>query len=479
MTPYAIIALISAYLALMFNVARLSRRGSDFFGSRKKTPWPLVAISMIGAVMSGVTFVSVPGMVGTSAMGYLQTCLGFMAGYVVIAFGLIPLYYRLQVLSIYQYLDRRFGVTSHRTGAWFFFISKLLGASVRLYLVCLILQMLVFDPLDLPFALNVVLCVAVLCAYTFRGGVRAVIWTDVLNAVCMVAAVILTLVFIAKALGLSLPALTDAISKSEMSRIFFFDDIRHPQFFWKQFFGGLFIVVGMTGMDQDMMQRALNCRDFRSSQKNMLLSTVLQTAVIALLLGLGVALYLYADATGIAERGDRLYPAVATSAGLPATVGLFFVLGLLTSAFGSGGSALTALTISFTVDILDKGGSDRTRKAVHIAMAAAVALTVLLFSALNSTSAIDAVFKIASYTYGPILGLFAFGMLSKRQVRDRLVPIIAIAAPAICLVLQLNSKEWFGGYTFSYEILPLNALLTMAGLWLLSRNSGGEVCQGG
>lgn len=469
MTPYAIIALISAYIALMFNIARLSRRGGDFFGSRKKTPWPLVAVSMIGAVMSGVTFVSVPGMVGTSAMGYLQTCIGFMAGYVVIAFVLIPLYYRLQVVSIYQYLDRRFGITAHRTGAWFFFISKLLGASVRLFLFCLILQMLLFDPLGLPFALNVLLNVALIFAYTFRGGVRAVIWTDVLNAFCMVAAVILTLVFVAKGLGLSLPALRDAVAQSDMSRVFFFDDINHPQFFWKQFLGGLFIVVGMTGMDQDMMQRALNCKNFRSSQKNMLLSTVLQTAVIALFLCLGVALTLYADANGIAERGDRLFPAVATAEGMPAVAGLFFTLGLLTSAFGSGGSALTALTTSFTVDILGAGKNESTRKKVHVAMAAAVALTVLLFAAVRSTSAIDAVFKIASYTYGPILGLFAFGILGRRQVRDRLVPFVAVAAPAVCLVLQLHSQEWFGGYTFSYELLPLNALLTCFGLLCISR----------
>ncbi len=470
MTPYAIIAVIAAYCALMFNVARCSAIGGDFFGSRKKTPWPLVAVSMIGGVMSGVTFVSVPGMVGTSAMGYLQMCLGFMAGYALIAFGLIPLYYRLQVVSIYQYLDSRFGLLSHRTGAWFFFISKMLGASVRLFLVCHILQMLIFGPLGLPFVLNVLTCVAVLYAYTFRGGVRAVIWTDVLNALCMVAAVVLTLVFVAKGLGLPLSDLARTIGQSEMSRVFFFDDINHPQFFWKQFLGGLFIVVGMTGMDQDMMQRALNCRDFRASQKNMLLSTVLQTAVIALFLCLGVALYLYADTVGIAERGDRLFPAVAVSAGMPAVAGLFFVLGLLTSAFGSGGSALTALTTSFTVDILGASGESQTRRRVHIAMAAGMALTILIFNALNSTSAIDAVYRIASYTYGPLLGLFAFGIISKRKVRDGLVPLVAVAAPLLCLVLQLNSAALFGGYTFSYEILPLNALLTYLGLYCISKS---------
>ena len=469
MAPMTVLAVIAAYFVMMILLSRLSRRGgNDFFGTRK-TPWPLVAIAMIGGVMSGVTFVSVPGMVGTSGMGYLQMNLGFMAGYVVIAFVLIPLYYRLQVVSIYEYLDRRFGLRSHRTGAWFFFISKMLGASVRLFLVCLIEQMLLFGPLGLPFAVNVLLNVVVVFAYTFRGGVRAVIWTDILKTACMVVAVVLTLVFVARELGLSLPALGDAVSRSEMSRVFFFDDFKHPQFFWKQFLGGLFTVVGMTGLDQDMMQRALNCTDFRSSQKNMMVSTVLQTIVVALFLFLGAVLYLYADAAGISERGDLLFPAVATSPQLPAAVGILFVLGLVSAAYGAGGSALTALTTSFTVDILGAAKSERTRRRVHAAMAAGMVLTILIFNALNSTSAVDAVYKIASYTYGPLLGLFAFGIFSQRQVRDRLVPLVAVVAPLLCLLLQLNSAAWFAGYTFSYEILPLNAILTVFGLLCISK----------
>jgi Na+/proline symporter len=471
MSPWIVLAVIAAYFAMMILLSRLSTRGgNDFFG-KKKTPWPFVAIAMIGAAMSGVTYVSVPGMVDVSGMGYLQLMLGCAVGYVLIAFVLIPLYYRLQVVSIYEYLDRRFGVVSHRTGAWFFFISKMLGAAVRMFLVCLTLQMLLFGPLGLPFSLNVLLNVAVIFAYTFRGGVRAVIWTDILKTVCMVTAVVLCIVFIARNLGFSLPALTDAIRQSEMSRVFFFDDIDHPQYFWKQFLGGLFAVLGMTGLDQDMMQRALSCKDGRSSQKNMLVSIVLQFAVVALFLCLGVALYLYAASAGISERGDLLFPAVATSANLPAIVGILFVLGLVSTAYGAGGSALTALTTSFTVDILRAAENDRTRRRVHIAMAAGMVLTIIVFNALNSTSAIDAVYKIASYTYGPLLGLFAFGIASKRKVRDALVPLVAIVAPLICLALQLNSAALFGGYTFSYEILPLNALLTFLGLYIISRKA--------
>ena len=471
MSPWTVIALIAAYFALMMLLSRLSSRGThDFFG-KKKTPWPLVAIAMLGGVMSGVTFVSVPGMVDVSGMGYLQLMLGCAAGYVLIAFVLIPLYYRLQVVSIYEYLDRRFGVASHRTGAWFFFISKMLGAAVRMFLLCLSLQMLLFGPLGLPFSLNVLLSVAVIFAYTFRGGVRAVIWIDILKTICMVVAVVLTLVFIGKSLGLSLPALTDTLRQSEMSRVFFFDDIDHPQYFWKQFLGGLFAVLGMTGLDQDMMQHALNCTDFRSSQKNLLVSIVLQLAVVALFLCLGVALYLYAASAGISERGDLLFPAVATSAHLPAIVGILFVLGLVSTSYGAGGSALTALTTSFTVDILRAPENDRTRRRVHMAMAAGMVLTILIFNALNSTSAIDAVYRIASYTYGPLLGMFAFGIACKRMVRDGLVPLVAIVAPLLCLLLQLNAGSWFGGYTFSYEILPINAMLTCFGLFCISRRS--------
>ena len=477
MSPYAVMAVIAAYFAVIFLVSRLSGKGgADFYGGRK-SPWWVVAIAMIGACMSGVTFVSVPGMVAVSGLGYLQMCLGFMVGYVVIAFVLMPLYYRLGVVSIYQYLEQRFGVSTYKTGAWFFFISKMLGASVRLFLVCVALQLLVFDPLGLPFALNVVVNVAIVLAYTFRNGVRSVIWTDTLKTVCMVVAVVLSIVFIARNLGLSFSGVVASIRGSEMSRIFWFDDVKHPQYFWKQFLGGLFTVIATTGLDQDMMQRALSCKDHRDSQKNLLVSTVLQTVVIFLFLCLGVLMYQFAAVTGISATGDKLFPAVATGGGLPGIVGILFIVGLVAAAYGAGGSALTSLTTSFSVDILGLGAAvkgaagdaDRIRKRVHVGMAVCMALTIIIFNALNSTSAIDAVYKVASYTYGPLLGLFAFGIFSKRAVRDRWVPLVALLAPALCLVLQLNSERWFGGYKFSYELLLLNAAFTILGLCCLLR----------
>ena len=463
MTPYAVLITILAYFAAMAAVSSLSGRKKDgqdvFYTGGRKTHWAVVAIAMIGSCMSGVTYVSVPGMVGTSGFGYLQMCIGFFLGYLVIAFVLTPLYFRLRVVSIYQYLEKRFGMGAYRTGAWFFFLSKMLGASVRLFLVCLTLQLLLFGPLGLPFWLNVVCNVGVCLAYTYRSGVKSVIWTDVLKTVCMVVAVTLCVILIGKDLG--------GIRIHE--KVFFFDDVNHPQYFWKQLLGGLFTVIAMTGLDQDMMQRTLSCKNTRDSQKNLIVSSLLQTVVISLFLCLGALLYQFAAAHGIPETGDRLFPAVATSTLLPGIVGILFVLGLVSSAYGAGGSALTSLTTSFTVDILGKGNDVKVRKAVHVGMAVLMAVTIIVFNALNSTSAIDAVYKLASYTYGPILGLFAFGILTKWAVKDRYVPIVALVAPAVCLVLQLNSERWFGGYRFSYELLPVNAALTFLGLCLLRR----------
>ena len=463
MTPYAVLITILAYFAAMAAVSSLSGRKKDgqdvFYTGGRKTHWAVVAIAMIGSCMSGVTYVSVPGMVGTSGFGYLQMCIGFFLGYLVIAFVLTPLYFRLRVVSIYQYLEKRFGMGAYRTGAWFFFLSKMLGASVRLFLVCLTLQLLLFGPLGLPFWLNVVCNVGVCLAYTYRSGVKSVIWTDVLKTVCMVVAVTLCVILIGKDLG--------GIRIHE--KVFFFDDVNHPQYFWKQLLGGLFTVIAMTGLDQDMMQRTLSCKNTRDSQKNLIVSSLLQTVVIALFLCLGALLYQFAAAHGIPETGDRLFPAVATSTLLPGIVGVLFVLGLVSSAYGAGGSALTSLTTSFTVDILGKGNDVKVRKAVHVGMAVLMAVTIIVFNALNSTSAIDAVYKLASYTYGPILGLFAFGILTRKAVHDKYVPIVALVAPAVCLVLQLNSERWFGGYRFSYELLPVNAALTFLGLCLLRR----------
>ncbi len=475
MSTTVIIITVCAYLLFMFGIAWLAGSKSDnsaFFSGSRKSKWYIAALAMIGAPMSGVTFVSVPGMVAASSFSYLQMCVGFVAGYLVISFVLIPLFYKLNVVSIYQYLENRFGASSYKTGAWFFFISKMLGASVRFFLVCLVLQLLIFDPLGLPFILNVIISVLIVFAYTFTGGVKTVIWTDSFRTVCMILAVVLGIVFISRGLGMDFGGLVASIKGSEMSRIFFFDDVKESMYFWKQFLGGLFTAVAMTGLDQDMMQRPLSCKDPRDSRKNMITSGIMQVFVVFLFLCLGVLLYQFAAANGISETGDKIFAAVATSGLLPGIVGVLFIIGLVASAYGAGGSALTSLTTSFTVDILGamKHGETqltKTRKIVHVGMAVLMAIVIIVFNKLSNTSAINAVYTLASYTYGPILGMFAFGLACKRKVKDRFVPLVAILAPALCLVLQLNSDRWFGGYKFSYEILLINAVFVILGLCCL------------
>ena len=476
MSAYSVIATVLAYFAAMFVISWVSSRNNDnsgFFNGGRKAPWWLVAIAMIGAPMSGVTFVSVPGMVGGgTGMGYMQMVLGFFVGYLVIAFVLTPVFFRMNMVSIYQYLDERFGMSSHKTGAWFFFISKILGAAVRLFLVCVTLQLMVFGPLGLPFIVNVLVCMGIVLVYTFRGGVKSVIWTDALKTICMIVSIVLAMVFISRNLGMDFKAMAGAIRDSSYSRIFFFDDVNHPEYFWKQFLAGVFTVIAMTGLDQDMMQRTLSSRNARDSRKNLITSGLLQMPVIFLFLCLGALLHMFADANGIAQTGDRLFPAVATSPLLPSIVGVLFTIGLVSCAFSAGGSALTALTTSFTVDIIGtKGKSEEEvsalRKKVHLGMALLMGIAIFMFHLLGTDSVIDAVYKLASYTYGPILGMFVFGLCCRKQVRDRFVPIVAVAAPVLSFILQANSERWFGGYQFSYELLLVNAGLTVLGLCLL------------
>ena len=431
----------------------------DFYATRS-TAWWKVAIAMIGSCLSGVTFVSVPGMVGSVGFGYLQMCVGFFLGYLVIAFVLTPLYFRLNVVSVYQYLEQRFGVSAHKTGAWFFFLSKMLGAAVRLFLMIATLQLLVAGPAGIPFWVTVLVVMLLEWLYTVRGGVKAVIGLDMVKTLSMVVAVALCLVLIAREVG---------APDTSLMRVFYFDDVNHPQFFWKQLVGGLFTVVATTGMDQDMMQRTLACKSVRDSQKNLIVSVCLQIVTIALFLFLGVYLYQFAALHGLEAKGDTLFPAVAWSGLLPASglVATLFIVGLVMAGFPAGGSALTSLTTSFTIDIL--GGKDSKRSWIHTGMAVLMAVCILVFNALNSTSVIDAVYRLASYTYGPILGLFSFGLCCKARVRDKWVPAVAVAAPLLCLLLDMNSVRWFGGYHFSYELLLMNAVFTMLGLCLLIR----------
>jgi len=480
MSPTAVILTMAGYFALLLLVSRIAARGagkaSDFFNGGRKAPWWVVAIAMIGAPMSGVTYVSVPGMVGVggAAMSYMQMVLGFFVGYLVIAFVLTPVFFRKNMVSIYQYLDDRFGVSAHKTGAWFFFLSKILGAAVRLFLVCVTLQLMVFEPLGLPFVLNIAVSMLIVLAYTYRGGMKSVLWTDTLKTVCMIVSIVLGIVFIARDMGLDFGGVVRTVRESDYSKIFFFDDPNHPKYFWKQFLAGIFTVIAMTGLDQDMMQRTLSSRNARDSKKNLITSGLLQIPVIFLFLCLGVLLYLFAAQKGIPQTGDLLFPAVATGGSLPVVVGVLFVLGLVSCAFSAGGSALTALTTSFTADIIGTEGRSEEevtsiRKKVHLGMAVLMGVVIYAFHLLNTQSAIDAVYKLASYTYGPILGMFVFGLCCKKKVRDRWVPLVAVLSPVLSYILQAHSEQWFGGYRFGYELLLVNALLTVIGLTLLIR----------
>ena len=479
MTPLFVVITIAAYFLILFLVSHIAGKKSDnqgFFVGNRKSRWYVVAFAMIGSSISGVTFVSVPGMVGTVNFSYLQMAMGFVVGQLIIAYLLVPLFYRMNLVSIYGYLDNRFGVSSHKTGAWFFFVSKMLGAAVRLFVVCLALQLLVFDALGLPFALNVACTVALVWLYTFRSGVKALIWTDLLQTFCLIASVGLCIYFIVSDLQLNISGLLRAVHESEMSRTFFFDDMNDRRFFFKQFLGGVCTMIAMTGLDQDFMQRNLSCKNTKDSQKNILLNSVMQFFINLLFLVLGVILYFYTARNGIQNpaQSDELFPMIATGGYFPVIVGLFFIIGLISSAYAAAGSALTALTTSFTIDILGVEGKNedevrRFRKRIHFGMAVVMGFVVFVFGVLNNTTVINAVYTLASYTYGPLLGMFAFGIFMKQRVYDRYIPIVAILSPCFCYVLQHYSEIWFNGYQFSYELLPVNALFTFIGLWALSR----------
>lgn len=480
MNPLSVIITLVAYFAILFTVSYITGRKTDnagFFVGNRKSSWYVVAFAMIGASISGVTYVSVPGMVAASSFGYLQMILGFVAGQLIIAFILTPLFYRMKLISIYEFLENRFGMSSYRTGAWFFFISKMLGAAVRLFLVCLTLQLLVFQPFGLPFILNVAITVVLVWLYTFRGGVKSLIWTDSLKTLCLIVSVVLCIYYIASGLNLTFTGMVNIVTDSKLSRIFFFDDINSKQYFFKQFLAGTFTMIAMTGLDQDMMQRNLSCKNFRDSQKNMITSIISQFFIILLFLILGALLYTFANSEGIQiEKSDELFPKIATGNYFPTIVGILFIIGFISSAYSAAGSALTALTTSFTVDILGTKGKTeeiivKIRKRVHIGMAIIMGITIFIFNLLNNTSVIDAVYILASYTYGPILGLFAFGIFMKQQVRDKYIPLVAIISPILCFILQMNSEVWFNGYQFSYELLIFNASFTFIGLCILIKKN--------
>ena len=476
MNPLTILIVIACYFALLFFISYLAGRKADnagFFSGNRSSNWLLVAMSTIGAAISGVTFVSVPGMVATSGWAYMQMVLGFTVGQIIIAYVLIPLYYRLNLTSIYQYLQQRFGMNTYKSGAWLFFVSKMLGASVRLFVVGEVLQLLVFGPLGVPFWVNAIFTVLIVYLCTFKGGVKSLIWTDLLKTCCLILSVALCIYFVLRA-GVNI----DGWTSSSMTRTFFFDNPKEGTYFWKQFLAGIFLVVATTGLDQDLMQRTLSCKNPRESQKNLIVGALMQIVVIGLFLFLGFLLYSYANQTGVALvnadgaplKGDDVFPFLATGNYFPVIVGVLFIIGFIAAAYSAAGSALTALTTSFTVDILNKEKDTnltQIRTWVHIGMAILMAVCIYVIHLLNNDSVIQTVYKVASYTYGPLLGMFCFGIFTKRQVRDRWIPLVVILAPVITWVIDVNSAAWFHGYVFSHERLILNALLTAIGMIIL------------
>ena len=458
---------VCLYFAVLFAISRWSARratNATFFRGERRSPWWLVAFGMVGASISGVTFVSVPGMVLTSGMTYLQLCLGFILGYLVVAFVLLPLYYRLGHVTIYGYLGERLGSRSRQTGSWFFLLSKMTGAAARFYVVCIILQRFVLDGVGVPFPLTVVVMVALIWFYTRRGGIRTLVFTDTFQTLCLFAALLLIIYMVMSRLGLSLTEAVATVMADGRSRVFMFDDWASPQNFWKQLLSGLFIVVVMTGLDQDMMQKNLTCKSLRAAQKDMCSYGVAFLPVNFLFLALGVLLAQLFAQQGIVlpTKGDELLP-MFVQGGHPSLY-LFFVIGIVAASVSSADSALTSLTTSYCVDICHREDDERLRRRVHLAMCLLFVLFILLFDAVNSKSLIDAIYTLVGYTYGPLLGLFAFGLFTHRQVRDRLVPYVCIAAPLLCYAVDYLAKQQFD-YHFGYELLLLNGMLTFIGLW--------------
>ena len=473
-----ILATICIYFAILMVISRLTQRRADnqtFFRAERRSPWYMVAFGMVGASISGVTFVSVPGMILFSQMTYIQVCLGFIIGYLIVAFVLLPIYYKLNLTTIYTYLGNRLGSRSYKTGAWFFLLSKMVGASIKFYVICLILQQFVFDSMRIPFAVNVTLMVMLIWLYTRKGGVRTLVFTDTFQTLCLFTALLLIIYMVIHQMGFSVADAVKAVANDERSRIFVMDDWASPHNFWKQFLSGAFIVIVMTGLDQDMMQKNLTCKTLRDAQKDMCSYGVAFVPANMLFMGLGILLAQLFESQGIAlpAKGDELLPMFVQS-NLPSPftpyLSFVFTLGIVAASFSSADSALTSLTTSYCVDIRQKPYDEGLRKRTHLFICVLFVVFIILFRLLNNKSLIDAIYTIVSYTYGPLLGLFAFGLITKRQVHDKWVPVVCVASPFLCYGIdQFSNTLW--NYRFGYELLMLNGLLTFLGLWLLTRSA--------
>jgi len=489
-SPFIILSILLSYFGILILISQITSRNASnnqFFIAGKRSPWILVAIGMIGASLSGVTFISIPGVVGANGVNqsfsYMQMVFGYLLGYMLIAQVLMPVYYRMNLTSIYGYLENRFGTYSYKTGAFYFLLSRVIGASFRLFLVAIVLQIFLMAPLgekiglSISFPFTVAITIALIWVYTFKGGIKTIVWTDTLQTVGMLSAVILSIYYIGKELDSGFIGTFKLVANSDYSQMFFFEGgWKDPNNFFKQFFSGALIAIVMTGLDQDMMQKNLSCRTLGKAQKNIYTFSIILVFANLLFLTLGALLYIFANTKGIPipNETDQLYPMLAMHH-LPMAVGIVFIIGLIAAAYSSADSALTALTTSFCVDFLNFEKSTKTEEEkrktriwVHISFSLLLFSVILIFKALNNDAVINGLFKAAGYTYGPILGLFAFGMLSKRKIKDKFVLIIALAAPVLSYILDINSAAWFNGFTFGFFILAINGLLTFLGLLLIS-----------
>ena len=478
MQPLHILFLIAGYFGVLMLISFLTNKGgtnAEFFKANRQSPWYLVAFGMIGASLSGVTFISVPGWVEASQFSYFQVVLGYTVGYAVIGLVLLPLYYKLNLTSIYTYLDGRFGRYSYKTGASFFILSRIVGASFRLYLVAVVLQNLIFDGLNVPFWATVTITILLIWLYTFKSGIKTIVWTDTLQTLFMLIAVGVTIVYVSEDLGINSENIFSYLADSNLSKMFFFEDWKSGDFFWKQFISGAFISIVMTGLDQDMMQKNLTCRNLKDAQKNMFWFTIVLTIVNFVFLALGLLLTVYAQQNGVDAHKDQLFPELATQGYFGIGVAIVFILGLIAAAYSSADSALTSLTTSFSIDILDieKRYSEKkqvvVRKTIHVIMSLVLIITIILFKyVIADATVIAKLFTFAGYTYGPLLGLYAFGLFSKWKIKDKLVPLVALATPILGYVISINSLKWFG-FEFNFFILVLNGALTYLGLVLIRR----------
>jgi len=475
MSTTLIISVIAGYFSLLILISYFTGKSDSndsFFLGDKQSPWYVVAFGMLGATLSGITFISVPGKVDASAFSYMQMTMGFFFGYLIIALVLIPLYYRMNLTSIYGYLKKRFGNSSYKTGASFFLLSRVIGASLRLYIVANVLQMAIMDSWGVPYVVTVLITILLIWVYTFRSGIKTIIWTDTLQTLFMLIAVGTSIYLISDELNLDFTSLVTTISDSEYSQVFFWEGGQH---FFKQFFSGIFIAIVMTGLDQDMMQKNLSCRSQKDAQKNLYWFSGALVVVNLIFLSLGALLYIYANEKGITATKDELFPEVALlNGGLGVGLGIVFILGLIAAAYSSADSALTSLTTSFCVDILgfEKEGDQKkqikTRKMIHLMFSFILLVVIMIIKALNDDSVIDSLFKLAGYTYGPLLGLYSFGMITKWKVKDKFVPIVCLLSPFVTYFIGLNSEAWFN-YKFGFELLILNGVLTFVGLYILRK----------